>query len=131
MNQIPTDLSFIDTTDHHGAALVVWAKPYCRRADGKWMLYLTSERRHSVAISEKSDKTQLSEAQQHLLQKWLDFLDDEESIPFIGNYHAHDGPKNHLAYGIDLYVSTAQCVGTQSVPEDGIYIVRDGKLFAL
>lgn len=126
-----TDVGIIDGEDLHGAAVVLWTKPYQRKGDGKWMLYINSERRHSVPISEKVDEARLTEAQRHLIQNWLHILAETETIPFTGNYEAHDGPKNHLAYGIDIYLTENLTVGGQKVPENDVFIVKDGKLFAV
>lgn len=131
-NTAPYDISVIDTVDDAGGSLILWTKLYRRKADGKPMLYVNSERRVSIAISEGEDTAKWSYAQRKLLKQFLTVLDEEESIPFTGAYDRHPGEKSRLAHGIALYVTgDTREVGGQPVPEDGAYLVRKGKLFAL
>lgn len=127
----PADLSFIDTLDDRGASVVIWPKPYQRKHDGQYILYLNSEARCSLPISESSHIRERTPYQEILLAAFLAVLNEEPTVHFTGSYENHRGPKNHLAFGIDILVSNKRTIGGQAVPRDGTYIAWNEKLFRI
>ena len=130
---LPWDIHVIDTIDAAGAAVTLWCNPYCRKRDGKWMLYINSDRNASIGLSEEGlfHQDRLTRQQAEILELWLTVLREAESIPFTGRYDAHKEAKNHLALGVELYQTDNGSVGGQCVATDGWYLTKDGKLFSL
>lgn len=121
------DISVVDTVDR-GAATNIWLRPYRRKTD-KWMVYINDDRQCSVGISENIYWEKLDSNQRNMLQLWLNFLVENETVPFTGSFQTHLEEKIHLALGIDLYMTETCCVGGQKVAANGCYLVRYGKLF--
>lgn len=127
----PADLSMIDTIDEVGASFVIWPKIYCRKHDKKLMLYLNTEDKHTLAISENNREQDMTDYQRKILQTFLRVLKEETTVPFTGSYDTHSESKNRLSYGLDLYSTTHESVGGQEVPENGVYLAWGNKLFQI
>ena len=127
-NVLILDIGVVDTVDELGSSTNIWLRPY-RRKSGKWMIYINNDRQCNIGISEACPLEKLSINERKMLLLWLDYLDENDTIPFTGRYEAHAEGKTHLAFGIDLYVTECGCVGGQKVAENGCYLVRFNKLF--
>ena len=125
----PLDIGVIDTVDINDASMNIWVCPY-RKRSGKLMLYINSDRRCRLGISEPKNTRPLSnQSEEILLKAFMNVLMEEPCVPFTGSYSIHNEDKNHLAYGLDIYATNHNIIGGIPVARNGVYLSFENKLF--
>jgi|GEM_PF-2843767 len=111
--------------------------PY-RRQDGSWMLYVNSDRRVSIGISEDRGMPapygrRTTKGQRNLLKAIYPALENAEDMQLDGkpDFNAHEEDAVQLEIG-DLYLTDIATIGGVPTGSDGAFLVtKSGKVINL
>lgn len=107
----------------------IWIKPFMRR-DGSMMFYINNDRKVSIGISAERgyQSSKASAGEKKLWEAFCHATREGEAVATGADMSRHDEIKVEMFNGVSFAVTDIATVGGVNVGEDGLYVVRDGRV---